>query len=258
MRRTGTTLIVLTVLVLLIAGGARRPAAQGGTPVIASPGASPVPGPVPPQECTVAPRSLESLAGLSGTPAGFGGTPAAGVAGTPAVATGGLPDPATGQPAGAATIGAVTAVLRQDLACTNAGENLRVFAVRTDRFIAELLGAGTAPALSGEIYAILATPLPYPPAQQVTLVAVEGVRVLPDGRVTAVVRTAAPEPRRSGVLFVPAGGSYLIDRVDRLPDLPPGTPAASPVASPAASPVASPVASPAASPVASPFGSPPA
>ena len=208
MHRTRTMVVALVALGLAFAVTGQRGGAQdaGSTPV-------PLGSPVPAEECTGDRRSLESLVA-------FGGTPAAGQPAAP-----GDVAPGAGAPADEATVAAVTAVLRRNLACTNAGDTLRAFATLTDRLIGELLAQAQAPALDQRLYDLLATPAPRASADQVVLGSVADVRMLPDGSVTALVTTADPDPTVNLVRFIPAGDGYLIDRIDPV-QAPPATPTA--------------------------------
>ncbi|MDP9359303.1 MAG: hypothetical protein M3R02_29260 [Chloroflexota bacterium] len=133
-----SVLISLLALVLTI-GGSTRTAAQETTPVA---------GPeVPdPALCQVPPRTEAALlALLAGTP--MAGTP---VAGTP---TSELPASVAGEdllpagtPANAATIAGITATARELIACNNAGDLARVFALYTDDLVRMAFGGDPAAA----------------------------------------------------------------------------------------------------------------
>lgn len=81
-----------------------------------------------PTECTVEPRSTESIAALANTPEPS--TPAV-YPPSIALATPGLQVP-EGEPADEATVEAVTRTLREVAACVNAGDLRRVIALNTD------------------------------------------------------------------------------------------------------------------------------
>lgn len=141
-----------------------------------------------------------------------------------------------GAPADAATAAGVTAALREILACLNTGNALAVLPLTTDRFVRALLRKEpiTAPE---EAAAERAGPPPTEtPAEWSSLLAVWQVRVLPDGRVGALVarRDADPPPPRLKVgffVFARADGRYLLDEVtDDLEGLypPPGAPLGTP------------------------------
>jgi len=114
-------------------------------------------------------------------------------------------------------VSAVTETLLQSIACGNAGDSLRQFAILSDNYIATLLVQGGVPTLGQTIYDFLATPVPNPPEAWIRVDAIEDVQVLLDGRVGAVVTTTGAETRRSFVVFVERDGVYLIDRLTPIP-----------------------------------------
>jgi hypothetical protein len=87
-----------------------------------------------------------------------------------------------GQPADEATVAAIAAVEWQITACEHAGEFRRAYALYTEAFLAIVLAALEVQ----DLREILATPTPLPPHEQLPVL-VRDVRVLPDGRVGAVV-----------------------------------------------------------------------
>jgi hypothetical protein len=132
-----------------------------------------------PEECTVEPRSAESLATLA-TPSAA--TPAAmGELEIPF----GAPD---GEAADPETTAAVTALIRQTWACLNAGDYARFLALMTDAEAARSLppeliletAAGAAPVAAG------------PLDEQTAVYAILDVERLPDGRVGAFVMVDTP------------------------------------------------------------------
>lgn len=168
--------------------------------------------PVNPAECTVAPLPRDSLVALLQAPPGLmrpgrRGTPIA----TPA-------PPTDGVPADVETTERVTATARQLIACLNAGELARYFALYSDEYLVAVWGGVAGPDLSGadleEQVRLLETAYPLPADQQFSLVAVEDVRLLPDGRVLATVIN-----NRSGsrAIFVKSGDRYLLDGAYALP-----------------------------------------
>ena len=88
-----------------------------------------------------------------------------------------------GIPADAETIAAITALEQQYAACLNAGEFRRAAALVSE----ELRPLSVAFSESFHGVAIPATPIPPPLTAQIPSVQVRGVRVLPDGRVAAIV-----------------------------------------------------------------------
>jgi plastocyanin len=142
---------------------------------------------VDPAECQVEPRAIEDIEQLVGT------------AGEEAGAT---PDAAQassmeGEEADEATVQAVTQTYRELVACLNAGEFLRIYALYTDDYLRRTLNdAGI------DTQQIQATPAPD--QQEMTaLVSVSEVRQIAGGRVTARVETtSSPEGTASVVQAV--------------------------------------------------------
>jgi hypothetical protein len=167
-----------------------------------------------PEECTVAPRPLEELQALFGTPfpehAGEATTAAREATAVPFE----LP---AGTPADAATVRAITAVVRQLTACYNAGDYLAGFSLATDDFIRLQVGL----ALFDEdlVAAMKASPVPLSEEQQTKLLGVRRVVVLSDGRVAALVDYSSPTPQPAGIrgvetdlfIFEKVGGAWLLD-----------------------------------------------
>ena len=116
-----------------------------------------------------------------------------------------------GQPADEATVAAVTATIRESLACRNAGDYARAYALVTDRFLRALLGGPDT--IPPEIAAALAeSPRRAPRAQRIALAAVSDVRVLADGRVGAMVETRnAEESFTDYLILVRTADRWLID-----------------------------------------------
>lgn len=131
-----------------------------------------------------------------------------------------LSDPAAlppGEAADTAMVAGVTATVREAIACRNAGDLRRAYALMTPRLLAGLLGTPeTAPP---EIVALLLEPdRRVPKDERVALVAISEAALLPDGRVRARVETEAAGFRFADLLlFVRAGEGdrWLID--DALP-----------------------------------------
>jgi hypothetical protein len=131
---------------------------------------------------------------------------------TPAATTGGqtLPE---GTPATADDAAAMEALLRQWLACQNAGEPLRAWSLFSDGYLYRLLTRQGG--LTDEAYTSLATPSPSP-SDPATIVEIEGQRVLPDGRRGATATIAYPSvpmPKRFFVFFTRTDGHLLIDGI---------------------------------------------
>lgn len=119
-----------------------------------------------------------------------------------------------GDPAPAAAEAAVRGVVRAYVACQNAGELLRAYALYSDAYLGRLFarqGEWDEAAFFG-----LATPRPNPPDERSAIVEVAGVRLLPDGRVGATVTIAyqsIPMPKTFFFTFVEEGDRWAIDDI---------------------------------------------
>ena len=162
--------------------------------------------PVSPTECTVPPRSRASLVALIESAPGVAralvsGTPVA----TPAPPTG-------GSSVDAETTERVTAAAREFLACYNAGDLARLFALYSDDYLFAIWGGLGEPDASeanvAEQLRQLETTQPLPEEQQISLESVADVRMLSDGRVVATVTNSR---KRSLAVFVKVGDRYLVD-----------------------------------------------
>jgi len=122
--------------------------------------------------------------------------------------------PPAGDPADAETIAAITATVREALACRNAGDYLRAYALFTPEMIAQLFG-GPATIDPEVIAAAVEGPRPVPSARQLGIVAISDAVILPDGRVGAIVETATARRDFRDYLFferAPEDDRWLIDR----------------------------------------------
>ncbi|MDP9353484.1 MAG: hypothetical protein M3P51_18345 [Chloroflexota bacterium] len=167
------------------------------TGVAAPPSNTAVP---PPDECRVSPRTVESLLEL-----GYG-QPIAEPAAHPA------PE---GVPADEATIASVTATVRELIACVNAGDRLRAFALFTDQGLHQAFFPGGPPSQE-EIDSLAAPPTPTTPEEQEAMPLVQDVQLLPDGRARALLVGGGPAMAVDGdgdriYIFVRAGDRWLID-----------------------------------------------
>ncbi|MEA2524979.1 MAG: hypothetical protein QOF73_2206 [Thermomicrobiales bacterium] len=162
------------------------------------------------EECTVEPISLDRLTQLIGTPVPAVETEASPVASpTPFV----MPE---GEPADEATVAAITAAVREYIACLNAGDNARVLALYTDRGLLDLLGGAiVGGATAQQVLDALGTAQPLPEDQRTLLYGIDDVRVLPDGRVAALIigdDLAKPNPPGPALIyFVEVDGRWLVD-----------------------------------------------
>ncbi len=164
-----------------------------------------------PEECLVATREFPLF------PAGVGQR----VAATPAPVVTPPAEPFT-PPAGAAadaeTIAAVTATVREAIACRNAGELLRAYALFTQDMIVALYGGPAT--IDPELRRVVAEgPRQVPPARRLAIVAIDDVVTLADGRAGAVVETeTASRTFRDYLIFEwdADSGRWLIDESEPL------------------------------------------
>jgi uncharacterized cupredoxin-like copper-binding protein len=167
-------------------------------PAVIAQDATPASGEViDPAECKVEPRATEEIQQLVGTASEEAdATPDAGQAGS-----------MEGDDADEATVQAVTQTYRELVACLNAGEFLRVYALYTDDYLRRTLNdSGIA------VEQLQATPAPD--QQEMTaLVGVSEVRQIAGGRVTARVETTSSPEGTSSVIqgvLEPVEDRYLI------------------------------------------------
>ena len=166
-----------------------------------------------PEDCTVQPRTLGEIAELAKGP----------IPQDPpnATETGGVPaDNATRQE--------VTAVAREMVACSNAGDILRRLALYSDDRLRFAYPDGPTQALE----AIAKTPLPLTQFERVALLGVDDVRTLDDGRVSARVIVDNPalhshdpaltaqqaqqiQQEAARLIFVREAGTWRIDETRR-------------------------------------------
>jgi len=167
-----------------------------------------------PAECRVEPRTTEDYQRLLGTaPAATPDAPSSPLPGS-------LP---TGDAADATTVAEIEATVREVTACANGGDLGRTLALLTDRY---LRSSGLLdPASVNEI--VGSTPEPVPAVQRTWVVSVTGVRVLPDGRVSAIVTRAGGVEDAHPTLgvtelvtFARVDGRFLIDESTGLIALP--------------------------------------
>lgn len=154
-------------------------------------------------ECRVAPRPTPFAVGTAG----------ATVPPVP-VTTEGPYVPPPGDPADEATVAAIAATVRESTACVNAGDTARLLALFTDERVARLLSGprGFDPAAVEARAA--GRPEPLPEGSQVRITGIETARALRDGRVAAIVSTAAGDPAMAytdDVFFAQVDDRWLID-----------------------------------------------
>jgi hypothetical protein len=153
-------------------------------------------------ECTISARTPQELAAL------LADTTIA----TPPATTGGQTLPA-GVPVSPEDRAVMERVIHQWLACENAGEPLRAWALFSDGYLHRLLARQGL--LSDEAFASLATPSPSG-SDPARLHSIEGERELPDGRLGATVTIsypAVPTPKTFFFFFTRGDDRLLIDGI---------------------------------------------
>ncbi len=166
-----------------------------------------------PNECTVEPRTLDGLQELADR-ANPATRPAAG------------PPPEKGDLVSDADQRAIRTLVRELVACSNAGDTMRRLALYSDGRIIESYPDGPTDA----IRRIAGTPFPVLPEERVALLDIANVRELPDGRVAArvtidnpqfhthgpVTPTANQQQEAATLTFTrDASGRWTIDSVSR-------------------------------------------
>ena len=171
-----------------------------------------------PDQCTVRPRTIEELEALVGTSSSASSEPAKAdlsplrIASDPAVPT--------------EVERAVLQTTEQLVACTNGVDTMRRLALFSDANLKAAFPDGVPSSfasVAGE------APVPLPDSQWVSLVAVENLAMLSDGRVSGTVVLADPAGRvsagsapgatpgggtqRATLVFVKAGDRWLIDEI---------------------------------------------
>lgn len=208
--------ILVFALLALLTGGLATVAAQDASPVAGLDFPDPA-------DCTVEPRTEEELRALmreaAATPVG-GASPVA----TPASAV-----PSDGDPADEQTVAEINATWRGFIACINANDFPRVFALISDDklrrdFVQDFAAGETEESM---IAFFMATPVELEPDVRAPFIPLTDVRVLADGRISAV------GPGESGqgevLIFVEEGDRWMVD--DQFDLQPGGTPeAATPAA----------------------------
>ena len=194
----------MLVLILMVAawpipggtGHAGSPQGRAATPVADDRGLPVVPDPA---ECVVEPRTADEIRDLAGARAPLGQAPGA------ASPTARSTTPPS-HPADPETVAGIVATVRQFVACVNAGDELRGYALYTDEFVRTAVF----------VDASLDQPaVPEPPERRVTLLDVVYVREYSDDRVGAVVvidDPLAPSPAEPYFfVFAKVGDRWLFD-----------------------------------------------
>jgi hypothetical protein len=205
--RIRTLLRVSIPAALLALGICQAPVLAQGTPTAADPN---VPAP---EECQIAlPETIEfpadSMRPVAATPRPILTEPA-----TPFA-------PPSGEPADEETVSAITATVRESVACRNAGDYARMLVFFTPNMLAELYGS-PATVDPEVLQGVQEGPRAVPEPRRLRLDAIEEVAMLPDGRVGAVVETSTPRREFRDYLFFvldEESGRWLIDSSETLPD----------------------------------------
>ena len=117
-------------------------------------------------------------------------------------------------PADQITAAAVTGLIRESIACANANAPLSEFALFTDGYLAERFGGDNQDDLGHLLAALTRHPDAASEADQLSLVSVDDVVALTDGRVEATVTTANATERFTDVIvFANVDDRWLIDAV---------------------------------------------
>jgi hypothetical protein len=125
-----------------------------------------------------------------------------------------LADIRRGVAASAQTLAAITLVTREVITAFNAGLPLRALAHFTDNHFRR-----QGPLTDDEIAALRMPAVPLPPEEQETIVAIREVRLLPDGRVSAILVSHYPSAgqMRKVLIFTNVDGRWRIDAVIEAP-----------------------------------------
>lgn len=155
--------------------------------------------------CLIAPRTLDAITAMAGTPASTPPTP----------------DVSGSEPASADTVAGITETARELVACSNAGDTMRRLALYSDRRIRMSYPDGPTPALERMSQATM----PVLDYERVALLNLDQVMELPDGRASAQVTIDNPLLHTHGLatpgvnpqedvarlVFVQQDGRWLID-----------------------------------------------
>ncbi len=109
---------------------------------------------------------------------------------------------------------ALRGVMRAFVACSDAGQPLRVLGLYTDRYLGDLYFRQGR--ITDEQYASLARPDPAGPGEHTRLLSISKVVVLADGRVTGEVTiryAVIPTPKRFLVTVARIDGEWRIDDI---------------------------------------------
>ncbi len=173
----------------------------------ATPGSATIPNP---SECTVHPRTADELRAL------FQAVAAATPASSPAASPTAYIPPRGGKPADEATIAAVTATMREIIACVNAGNIAAAFALQTDNKLRSDFQEDVSQGLTADDFIQFVTAAsPVPTQSWMAVPALSDARVLDDGRVTAHIFDK--QQGAAFAIFVKQGDHWLLDSLENLP-----------------------------------------
>jgi hypothetical protein len=110
----------------------------------------------------------------------------------------------------------IRGTVEQFVACSNAGEPLRVFSLYSDDYLQRLLSRER-PMIDSDRYGTLATPLPVDSGAGAVLIEITGARkIMATGQLGALVTIAypsVPEPKTFFFTFRSIDGALLIDDI---------------------------------------------
>ena len=131
--------------------------------------------------------------------------------------------PSGGEPADEAIVESITETIYHSIACTNGNDLLRVLALFSDRFVADLFTGPDAVSLTAFEDYVALPPIAAVEEDRLQLLEVRDVVVLDDGRVGAIVVTGdEAAPTEDYLVLIEDGDGWLID--DSIPITPLGTP----------------------------------
>jgi hypothetical protein len=187
-RTVASAMLRLIWMAAVVAIAADRAFAAPATPVSA--------GGTDAAACSIEPRAFEDIANLASTP------------------TASLtPIPDEGTSADADVVAAVTETIRLAVACANANDQLRSFALFTDRYLAERFDSAHSDDLGSLFAAISREPVPAEEADVLSLVEVRDVTTPAEGLVEATVVTENRSARYVDRLVLQlVGEHWLIDQ----------------------------------------------
>jgi hypothetical protein len=171
-----------------------------------TPGSATIPNP---SECTVQPRTADELRAL------FQAVAAATPTSSPAASPAAYVPPQGGKPADEATIAAVTATMREIIACVNAGNIPAAFALQTDNKLRGDFVEDIAQGINANDFVQFVTAAsPVPASSWMPVPTLSDVRVFPDGSVGAYV---TGDEGLGYAIFVKQGDHWFLDSLEDLP-----------------------------------------